>query len=211
MRQLGKVLAAAVAALGVLAVGTIAGAQEIKQMQLTDKQIESFIAAQKDFAPLASKLLEGGEKPDDTLTAELETVAKKHGFANFAEYEDVGANISIVLEGLDRKSGTYTDPVDKMKKELEDIKADSSIPEEDKKLAIDDLNQEIAAAQPLKFKDNIDVVKKHREAIEKLIPEEGDMAGDGGSAEGPGAGAGGDPAPGDDAPAADGAGETKPD
>lgn len=211
MRQLGKVLAAAVAALGVLAVGTIAGAQEIKQMQLTDKQIESFIAAQKDFAPLASKLLEGGEKPDDTLTAELETVAKKHGFANFAEYEDVGANISIVLEGLDRKSGTYTDPVDKMKKELEDIKADSSIPEEDKKLAIDDLNQEIAAAQPLKFKDNIDVVKKHREAIEKLIPEEGDMASDGGSAEGPGAGAGGDPAPGDDAPAADGAGETKPD
>jgi hypothetical protein len=172
MRQFGKMLAAVAAAL-VLASGTGAGAQDLKQMQLTDKQIESFIAAQQDFAPLASKLLEGGEKPDDSLTAELETIAKKHGFASFAEYEDVGANISIVLEGLDRKTGAYTDPVDKMKKELEDIKADSSIPEEDKKLAIDDLNQEIAAAQPLQFKDNIEVVKKHRDAIERLIPEEG--------------------------------------
>jgi hypothetical protein len=159
---------------GLISAGPGALAQDIKQLQLNDKQIESFIAAQKDFAPLASKLLEGGEKPSDTLIAELEGVAKKHGFASFAEYEDVGANISIVLEGLDRKSGTYTDPVEKMKKELEDIKADASIPEEDKKLAIEDLNQEIAAAQPLQFKSNVEVVKKHRDAIEKLIPEEGD-------------------------------------
>ncbi len=215
MRQFGKVLAAAVAALCVMASGFGATAQEIKQMQLTDKQIEAFIAAQKDFAPLASKLLEGGEKPDDSLTGELEGVAKKHGFANFAEYEDVGANISIVLEGLDRKSGSYTDPVDKMKKELEDIKADSSIPEEDKKLAVDDLNQEIAAAQPLQFKDNIEVVKKHREAIEKLIPEEGEAPGDGGppSAESaaPDAAPAAPAAPAPAAPAAPpAAGETKP-
>jgi hypothetical protein len=154
-------------------------AQEIKQIQLSDKQVESFIAAQKDFAPLASKLLEGGEQPSETLLAELEAVAKKHGFASFAEYEDVGANISIVLEGLDRKSGEYVDPVEKMKKELEDIKADTSIPEEDKKLAIEDLNLEIAAAQPLKFKENVEVVKKHRDAIEKLIPEEGEVPAEG--------------------------------
>ncbi len=35
-----------------------------------------------------------------------------------------GANITIVLDGLDRASGNYTDPVEKMKKELEEIKAD---------------------------------------------------------------------------------------
>ncbi|MGQ0673760.1 MAG: hypothetical protein ACT4N2_12905 [Hyphomicrobium sp.] len=178
----GRALAAFAAAVVVATAGFGAAAQDIKQMQLADKQVEAFIAAQKDFAPLASKLLEGGEKPDQSLTAELEAVAKKHGFASFAEYEDVGANISIVLEGLDRKSGVYTDPVDKMKKELEDIKADSSIPDDDKKLAIDDLNQEIAAAQPLQFKDNIDVVKKHREEIEKLIPEEGELPAEGGPA-----------------------------
>lgn len=186
MRQFSKAVAASATALAMMLTGAVALAQEIKQLQLTDKQIESFIAAQKDFAPLASKLLEGGEKPDESLTSELEVVAKKHGFQSFTEYEDVGANISIVLEGLDRKSGVYTDPVDKMKKELEDIEADSSIPEEDKKLAIDDLKQEIAAAQPLQFKENIEVVKKHRESIEKLIPEEGEsMPVDGGPVDEP--------------------------
>lgn len=192
MRQFSKAVAAAGAALAIMLSGTVASAQEIKQLQLTDKQIDSFIAAQKDFAPLASKLLEGGEKPDESLTSELEAVAKKHGFQSFAEYEDVGANISIVLEGLDRKSGVYTDPVDKMKNELKDIEADNSIPEEDKKLAIDDLKQEIAAAQPLQFKENIEVVKKHREAIEKLIPEEGEsLPGEAGPADEPAADDGG--------------------
>ena len=177
MRHVLRNITASLAAAYLMLAGAHLQAQEIKQLQISDKQVESFIAAQKDFAPLASKLLEGGEKPSDALIAELETVAKKHGFATFAEYEDVGANISIVLEGLDRKSGEYVDPVEKMKKELEDIKSDTSIPDEDKKLAIEDLNLEIAAAQPLKFKENVDVVKKHRDAIEKLIPEEGEVPG----------------------------------
>jgi hypothetical protein len=139
--------------------------------------VTSFIAAQKDFAPLASKLVEGGESPDAALTKELEDIAKKHGFASFAEFEDVGANITVVLDGLDRASGTFTDPIEKMKKELEDIKADDSIPAEDKKLAVDDLTQEIAASQPLKHAGNIDVVKKHVAEIEALIPEEAGESG----------------------------------
>jgi hypothetical protein len=162
-------------------------AQELKQVQLTDKQVESFLAAQKDFAPLSGKLLEGGEKPDDTLMKELEEVAKKHGFASFAEFEDVGANITIVLDGLDRTSGAYTDPIEKMKKELEEIKADDSIPADDKKLAIDDLTQEIAAAQPLKYKENVEVVKKHMAELEKLMPEEGGESAPGEEAPGSGA------------------------
>lgn len=170
-------LGASVAAVGALT----ASAQEFKQIELTDKMVTSFIAAQKDFAPLASKLAEGGDTPDAALTKELEDIAKKHGFASFAEFEDVGANITIILDGLDRSSGTYTDPVEKMKKELEEIKADGSIPPEDKKLAVDDLTQEIAAAKPLEHKGNIEVVKKHVAEIEALIPEE---AGESGAADG---------------------------
>ena len=150
-----------------------ASAQEFKQVQLSEKQVQSFIEAQKDFAPLSSKLVEGGEKPDEGLKKQLEDVAKKHGFASFSEFEDVGANITIVLDGLDRASGSYTDPVEKMKKELEEIKADDSIPADDKKLAIDDLTQEISAAQPLKYKENVDIVKKHIAELETLMPEEG--------------------------------------
>lgn len=155
----------------VLSVPTGAAAQELeelKQVQLTDAHVKGFLEAQKDLQPLSSKLLEGGEKPDDTLIAELEAIAKKHGFASFEEMEVVGANISLVLDGLDPATGAYTDPVEKMKLELENIKADTSIVEDDKKLVIDDLNQEIAAAKPLQFKDNIEVVKKYQNELETL-------------------------------------------
>lgn len=142
--------------------------EELKQIELTDKQVGGFIAAQKDLQPLSAKLLEGGDKPDDALKGELDNIAKKHGFADFNDMEIVGANISIVLDGLDPKTGDYTDPVEKMKLELENIKADASIPDDDKKLVIEDLNQEIAAAKPLQFQSNIDVVKKYQPDLEKL-------------------------------------------
>jgi hypothetical protein len=142
--------------------------EELKQIELTEKQVAGFIAAQKDLQPLSSKLLEGGDKPDDALKGELDGIAKKHGFESFLDMETVGANISIVLDGLDRKTGAYTDPVEKMKLELENIKTDASIPEDDKKLVIEDLNQEIAAAKPLQFQSNIDVVKKFQPELEKL-------------------------------------------
>lgn len=142
--------------------------EELKQIELTDKQVSGFIAAQKDLQPLSAKLLEGGDKPDDALKGELDSIAKKHGFDSFMEMEIVGANISLVLDGLDPKTGAYTDPVEKMKLELENIKADTSIPEDDKKLVIEDLNQEIAAAKPLQFQGNIEVVKKYQPELEKL-------------------------------------------
>jgi hypothetical protein len=153
------VLAAPLAALDV---------EELKQIELTDAQVSGFIAAQKDLQPLSAKLLEGGDKPDDALKGELDKIATKHGFKDFLDMETVGANISLVLDGLDPKTGGYTDPVEKMKLELENIKGDASIPEDDKKLVIEDLNQEIAAAKPLQFQGNIEVVKKFQPELEKL-------------------------------------------
>ena len=161
--------------------GVVAGsvsAQQLKQIKLSDQQVQGFISAQKDFAPLADKLREGGDKPDPSLAGQLDEIAKKHGFKDFSEFEDVGANVTVVLDGLD-KDGNYADPVEKMKKERDEIKADGSIPDSDKKLALDDLEQEIAAAQPLQFKENIEVVKAHREAIEKLVPAQTDEATEG--------------------------------
>jgi hypothetical protein len=146
--------------------------EEMKQIQLTDQHIRSFIAAQKDLQPLSSKLLEGGEKPDDALINELQAIATKNGFKDFEEMEVIGANISLVLDGLDPDTGDYIDPVGKMKLELANIEADDTIPEEDKKLVIEDLKQEIAAAKPLQFRDNIEVVRKFQSELETLVSDE---------------------------------------
>jgi adenine-specific DNA methylase len=169
--KLMAVFAALVAGAG--AAGS-ADAQQLKQLPLSDKQITSFIAAQTDFEPLVVKLSEAADKPDDSLKAELDSVAKKHGFAGFDEYMDVNDNIAFVMGGLNRKSMEFTEPVERLKKDLEEIKADKEIPDEEKKLAIEDLTQEIAAAEPLKHKENVEVVKRHFAELLKLLPDEGE-------------------------------------
>ena len=147
-----------------------AGPNDVKQIQLSDKQVEGFIAAQKDLAAIANKIQAAGDKPDPALQKDLDDIAKKNGFAGFGELDDVASNISIVMAGLDPQSGNFVDPVEALKKELEDVKADSSIPEADKKQLSEELAEAIKTTQPLQFKENIEVVKRHRADIEKAVP-----------------------------------------
>lgn len=158
-------------AIAVVSFGMAAGAfaQEVKQVKLTDEQVKSFIAAQADLAAIASKIQAAGEKPDPALQAELETIAKKHNFKDFAELDDVSANISIVMAGLDSQTGEFIDPVEALQKELEDVQKDDSIPEEDKKQLVEELNEAIKTTPPLQNKENIDIVKAHRDEIEKAL------------------------------------------
>ena len=165
----GPLLAAALAT-------TVPGsalAQELKQLALTDAQIAAFIAAQPDFAPLVVKLSEAADKPDDSLKGELDTISKKHAFANFDDYMDVNDNIAFVMGGINRKTMEFTEPVERLKNDLEEIKADKDIPEDEKKLAIEDLELEIKSAAPLKNRENIDVVKRHFADLLKLLPDDG--------------------------------------
>jgi hypothetical protein len=148
---------------------TVVRAEDVKQIKLTDAQVTNFIKAQADLASMASKIQAAGEKPDPALQAELEGIAKKHGFNDFAELDDVAANISIVMAGLDAQSGSFTDPVEALQKELEDVKKDESIPEADKKQLVDELSEAIKTTPPLQNKENIDVVKAHHAEIEKAL------------------------------------------
>src|SRR6266851_5852393 len=65
----------------------------VKQMALTDKQIEGVLTAQKDMDAIAAKLPDNA-RPDPKVTAQLEGVAKNNGFAGYDEYNDVIDNIS---------------------------------------------------------------------------------------------------------------------
>lgn len=142
---------------------------DVKQIKLTDEQVTHFIAAQADLTAIASKIQAAGDKPDATLQAELENIAKKHGFNNFAELDDVAANISIVMAGLDSGSGNFVDPVDALKKEREEVEKDSTIPDADKKQLLDELNEAISTTPRLQYKENVDIVKAHRAEIEKAL------------------------------------------
>jgi hypothetical protein len=142
---------------------------DVKQIKLTEDQVTHFIAAQADLAAIASKIQAAGEKPNPALQAELEGIATKHGFGNFAELDDVAANISIVMAGLDSGTGNFVDPVDALKKERDDVQKDSSIPDADKKQLLDELNEAINTTPKLQYKENVDIVKAHRAEIEKAL------------------------------------------
>src|SRR5580698_5973119 len=60
----------------------------VKQMALTDKQVEGVISSSKDMDAITEKMPENA-KPDPKINAQLEAVAKKYGFASYEEYNDV--------------------------------------------------------------------------------------------------------------------------
>lgn len=170
-----RLLLAAVLAIGGLGIagGTgpaNAAEEQFKQVKLSDDMIKGFISAQKDMADFAQKSgAQPNEKPDPKVQAELDAIAKKHGFTNFVEFDDVAFNISMVMGGLDPQSGAFTDPIAAIKKEMEEITADKTIPEKDRKQMLDELAEALKNTPPLKFPENVDVVKKYRVDIEKVL------------------------------------------
>ncbi|MGE0765940.1 MAG: hypothetical protein AB7L90_05715 [Hyphomicrobiaceae bacterium] len=182
MRLNRTVLAAFIAAVGIgLALSGPAGAQapkaqapqeseeQFNQVKLTEAHIKGFIGAQKDIAALPQPQgAQPTESPDPKVQAQLEEIAKKHGFQSYIDYDDVAFNISMVLGGLDEQ-GTFTDPVTSIKKEIEDVKADKTIAEKDKKQMLDELTEALKHTPPLKYPENVEIVKKNRAEIEKVL------------------------------------------
>jgi hypothetical protein len=137
------------------------------QVKLSDAMVKGYIAAKKDIAAMSGKLKAAGKKPDPKLEAELEGIAKKHGFKSYDELEDVGFTVSLVMDGFDSGTGAFREPKEQLAKELAGIKADKSMPAAEKKQLVADLEETIKTTPPLQHKENVDVVKKNLAAIEK--------------------------------------------
>lgn len=160
-------LAGVLVALCLLA--TPAQAQEARQIKLSETHVKNFIAAQKDLAAVSAKMQDAGDNPDEKLRAELDQVAKKHGFKDGNELRDVDYSIIIVMDGIDPATGEFFDPLEALKAELEEIKADKEIPEKEKAELIKEREEAIQFTPPLEHKENVELVKKHRDEIEKAL------------------------------------------
>jgi hypothetical protein len=142
-----------------------APAQEVKQIKLTDKHIQGFMAAYEDIA----KVYDGAEsdKPDPKAEAQAAAVAKKHGFASLAQYDDVSMNISMIMSGIDPQTKKFTEPPEQIKNEIAALKADKSVPEAEKKEGLTQLEAELKNSRPIQFKENIALVLKY---FDQLAP-----------------------------------------
>jgi hypothetical protein len=145
---------------------------QFKQIKLSEKQVRDFISAQKQLAPLASKLDGAADQPNPALQKQIEQIAKSNGFSTLDEFDDVAANISLVLAGLDPQSGQFTEPPDQIKKDMDEIKQDKQMSQKDKDQALAEMQEALKNAAPLQFKENVAVVKKYQKELDQVTPQE---------------------------------------
>ena len=144
----------------------------LKQIALTDKQIEGVLAAQKDMNAITDKLPQDA-KPNPKVIAQLADIAKKNGFASYDEYNAVLDNISLVLGGIDPATKKYVGSEAVIKAQIAEVQADKKMSAKDKKQALDDLNKALKAPEPaVENKGNIDLVVKNYDKLNAVLGED---------------------------------------
>ena len=144
----------------------------LKQLVLTDKQIEAVIATQKEMNPITDKLPEN-VPADPKIIAQLEAIAKKHGFASYDDYNVIIDNISLVLGGIDPVSKTYVGSEAVIKGQIAEVEADKKMSAEEKKQALNDLNLALKMPAPaIENKGNIDLIIKYYDKLDAVMGED---------------------------------------
>jgi hypothetical protein len=138
---------------------------QVKQMALTEKQIEGALAATKEMDPITAKIPQDA-KPDPKITAQLEAIAKKDGFTSFDDYNNVVDNISLVLGGFDPATKKYVGSDAVLKAQLAQVQADKKMSVKDKKDALAEINEALKYPAPaIENKGNIDLVTKYYDKL----------------------------------------------
>jgi hypothetical protein len=143
----------------------------MKQIPLTEKQVEGVLAAQQEMDPITAKLPDNAP-PDKKVIAQLDGIARKHGFAGYDEYNNVVENITLILGGFDPATRKYVGSTAAIKAQIAQLQADKKMSPKDKKEALDELNQALKAPEPtIENKGNIDLVTKYYDKLAAAFAE----------------------------------------
>jgi hypothetical protein len=146
---------------------------QVKQIALTEKQIQNLMAAQQEMNAITDKLPEDADdKPDPKIQAQLEDVTKKHGFANYDEFSDVATNVALVLSGIDPKTKTFSEPPVALKKQIAAVSADKNMAEKDKKAALADMNEALKYAVNVQYPENVTLVTKYYDKLNAVMRDD---------------------------------------
>ena len=150
---------------------SVATAQEVKQIKLTEKHMQGFIAVSEDMAKLSDGANQ--DKLDAELEAQAEALIKRNGFANLAEFDNVSTNISMIMSGIDPQTKKFTEPPEQIKQQIAAVKADKSVPEAQKREDLAQLEAALKDTKPIQFKENIALVLKYFDKLTELMQEQG--------------------------------------
>ena len=127
------------------------------------------MAAQKEIDEINEKQSENA-RPYLVVAEQLESVAKKHGFASYDEYTDVVDNISIVLAGFDPVTKKYIGSEAVIRAQIARVQANKNIPAENKTEALAELNNALKSPAPaVENKSNIDLVAADHDKLADMM------------------------------------------
>jgi len=150
--------------------GRAAAQAPANQIELSEKQVQGFIAAQKPMSAITEKMQgAASNKPDPKIQARLEAVAKKNGFKDFAEFGDVSATISLIMAGIDPDTRKYTPADVAIRQQIADLEADTTMPAAEKAQMLKDLNESLKQPRPVPNPANIKLVEKYYAKIEAAL------------------------------------------
>ena len=137
----------------------------LEQIQLTDDQVKRYVASLPDMQAAMGDAPADAAEPDPKTMAKLEAIAKKYGFKDFNEYNTVGGNLAIVLDGVDPDSKTYVGADTMIQRSIEETKQDKEMSDADKAAALADLQTQLKSVTPIKYKGNIDIALKYYDQL----------------------------------------------
>jgi hypothetical protein len=138
----------------------------VKQMALTEKQIQGAIAASKDIHAITDSAPEDVDKLSAKTEALLDVVARKNGLASYDEYKSISENAGLVFGGYDPVTRKYVGKEALIKLRIARVRADKKMPAEDKKEALQDLNDDLQFPLPLvENMGNIALVVKYLDRL----------------------------------------------
>jgi hypothetical protein len=140
---------------------------EVKQIKLSAQQVEGFIASHKEMTAALERV--SGDKLDTAIQFQINSIVRKFGFKDFSEYDDVAANVAMVMAGIDPATKVFTDPKTLVKKELDSVMAHKTLSEKDRKQLVGELREALKTVQPIMHQSNVDLVKRYFDKIEPLL------------------------------------------
>jgi hypothetical protein len=147
--------------------------EPMKQIALTETQVQSYLAAAADIEPVLDKVPQNDSGPlDAKVLTQLDAAAKKHQFASFEDYQDVAANIGLVMDGVDPQTKKYVGADAMLKKQIAEVQADAKMAAADKKQALAELTEALKSIDPVKNAGNIDLVLKYYDKLAAAEPQQ---------------------------------------
>ena len=140
-----------------------------RQIKLSEDQVLGYIKVAPKLSKLFDRIDQAGDKPDPNLQKDLEALAKEGGYKSFDEMEVAVSNITFVMSGIDDQDGSFKEPMERLKEELEDTQADPDLKADEKKQLVQSIKDSMAQTPKLEHPENVQLVQKYFKQLTSLF------------------------------------------